>query len=275
VNPSDVTNPNTYLLFGDNKHTLFGWGTFGRDVLGATSNAVLYPEGPGFQEIAAAVAQTSEGAGLETKVVGFDPNSTDLVGALTAAGAQEADMISPMVAGELCVAMAKGIEQLGIDPGIVVALTQCTDPSLKEGYGGDFPLWKYGIAQSGDALENPPREAGVVFIEALATQGAEGKQTDPWYPATFSQILTLVQWMNAIGYDNLSPEAIAEQAQAFRGPLLMGGPVVQCGKYPDAPAVCSDGDYFFQYEGDGIFTRISGWMQAPPELQEELGVDTG
>ncbi len=271
VNPSDVTNPNTYLLFGAGKFSLYGWGTFGKEVLGATSNAVLYPEGPGFQEVAEGVKQSSEAAGLTTKVVGFDPNSSDLVGALTAAGAQTADMISPMVAGDDCVSIAKGMVQLGIEPGIAVSLPQCTDPSLKEAYGGDFPLWKYGIAQSGDALENPPREAGVAFNEALATQGAEGKGTDPWYPATFSQILTIVQWMNAIGADNITPETIAEKAQAFAGPLLMGGPIIQCGKYPDAPAVCADGDYFFQYEGDGAFTRISGWMQAPPELQAELG----
>ncbi len=263
VNPSDVTNPNTFTLFGAGNFTVYGYGEFARDHFQAQKAAVLYPSGPGFQEIAAAVKDAADAAGVATELVGFEPGSSDLVGALTAAGAQDADMIALIMAGPDCIAMKNGIDQLGIDEAKVVAFLQCTDPSLKEGYGGDFPQWIYGIAQSGDAIENPPGPAGVAFRDALAEYGEEKNLTDPWYPPTFSQILTVAQFMNSIGADNLSPEAISEQAAAFAGPLLAGGPIVQCGKYPTAPSVCADGDYFFQYEGDGNFTRISGWIQTP------------
>jgi branched-chain amino acid transport system substrate-binding protein len=39
---------------------------------------------------------------------------------------------------------------------------------------------------------------------------------------------------------------------------------VQCGKYPDAPAVCNDQTQFFKYEGKGQFKRSSGFVR-PPE----------
>ncbi len=271
VNPSDVTNPNTYTLFGAGNFTVYGYGEFAREHYQAQNAAVLYPSGPGFEEIAAAVKEAADAAGVKTTLVGFDPGSADLVGALTAAGAQDADMIALIMAGKDCIAVDKGIQQLGIDISKVVAFLQCTDPSLKDGYGGDFPKWIYGIAQSGDAIENPPGPAGVAFRDALAEYGQDANLTDPWYPPTFGQILTVAQFLNAIGPDNITPEAISEKAAAFAGPLLAGGPVIQCGKYPSAPSVCADGDYFFQYGGDGNFTRISGWIQTPEELQQKLG----
>jgi branched-chain amino acid transport system substrate-binding protein len=274
VNPSDVTNPNTYTLFGAGNFTVYGYGTFARDVMQAETAAILYPSVPGFTEIAAAVKESAEAAGVESTLVGFESGASDLTGALTAAGAQDADVVVLIMAGTDCVAMDRGMKQLGIDSAKVVAFLQCTDPSLREGYGGDFPQWKFGIAQGGDALENPPGPSGQAFIDALAEYGLEDKVTDPWYPPTFSQILTLAQFLNDIGADNITPEAISERLQEFNGPLLLGGPIIECGKYPSAPAVCADGDYFFQYEGDGRFTRISGWIQTPVELQEELGATT-
>jgi branched-chain amino acid transport system substrate-binding protein len=53
--------------------------------------------------------------------------------------------------------------------------------------------------------------------------------------------------------------------KAFTGPLILGSPVLQCGKYEDAPGVCNDYTQFYKYNGaDG------GWEQAgdfvgPPE----------
>jgi branched-chain amino acid transport system substrate-binding protein len=269
-NPADQSNPNTWTLFGSGPFALYGWGQFGAEYLQAKSNAVLHPQAPGFTEIAEAVKEASEAAGMETTIVGFDPTATDLVGALTAAGAQDADMISPMIVGEQCLAFERAREQLGIDPGKVVILPQCNEPSLREGYGGDYPPYIYGIAQGGDAYQ-PDSPSGAAFIEALSLYGLEDNALDPWFPATFATFLAIDKFMNEIGYDNITPEAITEKVQEFQGPLPLGPPIIQCNKYPDAPAVCADGDYFFQYEGDGVFTRINGWFQTPIEIQEKLG----
>jgi branched-chain amino acid transport system substrate-binding protein len=77
-------------------------------------------------------------------------------------------------------------------------------------------------------------------------------------------VLTMIKFMNAAGADKLTPQAIADQAKSFKGPLAFGAPQVQCGKYPDAPAVCNDQTQFFKYNGKGQFKRASGFVR-PPE----------
>ena len=87
---------------------------------------------------------------------------------------------------------------------------------------------------------------------------------DPWVPTSMATVLTMIKFMNAVGADKLTPQAIADQAKAFKGPLVFGAPQVQCAKYPDAPAVCNDQTQFFNYAGKGQFKRASGFVR-PPE----------
>ena len=81
----------------------------------------------------------------------------------------------------------------------------------------------------------------------------------------FGQILTLAAWLNGAGADNLAPEAITEQALAFKGPLALGSPVIQCGKYSEAPGVCNDHTQFYTWNGTGNpMTKTGDWV-GPPE----------
>jgi branched-chain amino acid transport system substrate-binding protein len=43
----------------------------------------------------------------------------------------------------------------------------------------------------------------------------------------------------------------------------MGAPTVDCGKYPEAPAVCNDQTKFYKYNGKGQFQSASEWLQPP------------
>ena len=139
-----------------------------------------------------------------------------------------------------------------------------------QGLRWDYPKYISGISQSGDALADTP--TGKAFVKTFTDQGKDPKLAqDPWYSGMFGQIATITQFMNKVGYDKLSPEAIIALAKQFKGPQLLGGPVIDCGKYPDAPASCGDGNYFFKYEGDGKWSRVTGWLQPPPALQQELG----
>jgi branched-chain amino acid transport system substrate-binding protein len=273
LNPSDANSKNTYILFAAGNFSVYGWATFGKEVLKAKTNAVLYPEGPGLQEVAAGVKEASDAAGIDTKLVGFDPNETDLTGALTAAGAQTADMISPIVAApDQCIAVNRALETLSVDPSKVVGFLDCSKPELREGYGGDFPKWYYGIAQSGDAFIEPPTPAGDAFKKALLEYYPnDDHAADAWFSSTFSLMLSIAKFGNEAGADNLTPESFSKGAAGFKGPLLMGGAELACGKYPKSPAVCGDGDQFFQYLGNDKYKAIGGWVQTPIELQKKLG----
>jgi branched-chain amino acid transport system substrate-binding protein len=261
VNQVDSKNKNGYILFGDQFHILAPWGTFGRDVLKAKTAAVVYPQVPGIIEGANAMVAGLEKAGLSVKRVGYEANATDLVGPLTAAGAQSADMIVPQSDAKGCINLAKALEQTGVKAP-VVSNPLCLSPVVSKGLGGDVPKWYYGIASS---LTADPTDPGAkAMVDAMTKLGKADLAADPWVPTSMATVLTMIKFMNEVGADKLTPQAIADQAKAFKGPLVFGAPQVQCAKYPDAPAVCNDQTQFFDYGGKGQFKRASGFVR-PPE----------
>jgi branched-chain amino acid transport system substrate-binding protein len=260
VNQVDTKNTNGYILFGDSFHILAPWGTFGRDVLHAKSAAVVYPQVPGIIEGANAMVKGLQNAGITVKRVGYEPNATDLVGPLAAAGAQSADMIVPQSDAKGCVNLAKALEQSGVKAP-VVSNPLCLNPLVAKALGGDVPKWYYGIASSLTA--DPTDPAAKAMVDAMTKLGKADLAADPWVPTTMATVLTIIKYMNAVGADKLSSAAIAEQAKAFKGPLAFGAPSLQCGKYPEAPAVCNDQTKFFKYDGKGKFVRASGFVRPP------------
>ena len=71
--------------------------------------------------------------------------------------------------------------------------------------------------------------------------------------------------MNEAGVDNLTPDSITTQMKAFEGPLILGSPVLQCGKYPDAPGVCNDYTQFYKYNGSADGWKNASGFVPPPE----------
>jgi branched-chain amino acid transport system substrate-binding protein len=262
VGPSDANTANAYILFGDGTHILAPWGTFGRDVLKAKRAALIYPQIPGIAQGAQAMADGLKKAGISVKRVGYSPNATDLLAPLTAAGAQSTDMIVPFSDARSCANLAKALERAQITAA-VVANPLCLSPDVAKALGGDVPKWYYGISSTLAADTADP--AATAFMNVATQYGvAKDAVADPWWPIVFAQLLTHVKWSNAVGADNITADAIAKQAKAFKGPLVLGPPTLACGKYPDAPAVCNDQTKFYKYEGFGKFEPAAGWL-APPE----------
>ena len=102
------------------------------------------------------------------------------------------------------------------------------------------------------------------YTDILTAQGQDQHIGDPWVLVGFGQAMTLARFMNAVG-DDITPDGIVSEMKAFEGPLILGSPVLQCGKYPEAPGVCNDYTQFYKYNG-----AQDGWEQAgdfvgPPE----------
>jgi branched-chain amino acid transport system substrate-binding protein len=170
-------------------------------------------------------------------------------------------MIVPQSDAKGCINLAKALEQSAVKAP-VVSNPLCLSPIVSKGLGGDVPKWYYGIASSLPADATDP--AAKAIVAEMTKLGKADLAPDPWVPTTMATVLTIVKFMNAVGADELGPEAIAEQAKAFKGPLAFGAPQLQCGKYSDAPAVCNDQTKFFKYEGKGKFVPASGFVR-PPE----------
>ena len=260
ITPADERYKPGFALFGSGTSVLSPYATFAKDTLKAKTAAVIYPQIPGIAENGVGIVNAMKKVGIDVKQVGYDPNTTDLVGPLTAAGAQNADVIVLQDVAAGCVNLAKALTQLGLTKKVLTN-PLCLDPRVAQGLGGDYPKWTWAIASSlGFDLTDksvPP------FLAAFKKYGMQKITADPWAPVAFGQTLTVVKWLNAIGADKITPQAIVKQAKAFRGPVPLGAPSVQCGKNPALPAVCNDQTQFFEYQGGGKFKRVSSWVRPP------------
>ncbi len=259
--PVDAIQKNEFALFGTNDSVLGPWGTFAKTHLKAKTAAVIYPQIPGI-DVGAKVEKISlEAAGIKTKLVGFDPNATDLIGPLTAAGAQTADIVVPQSNAAGCVNVAKTLQQLGVPGSKIVSNPLCLSGEVAAGLGGDLAPWVYGIASSlaGDKSD----KAVVPYNKAMAKLGQAKLAGDAWVIVSWGQILTTVKMMNALGVKNITAPKLTTALRNFKGPQALGAPSLHCGKYKTEPAACNDQTQFFQYEGKGVFKRLTGWLRPP------------
>jgi branched-chain amino acid transport system substrate-binding protein len=261
VSPIDEQYKQGFGLFGSGTSVLSPYATFAKNTLKAKSAGIVYPTIPGIAENGVAIAAAMRKAGLSVKQVAYDPNATDLVGPITAAGGQSVDVFVLQDVAGGCVNMAKALTQLGLNKKVLTN-PLCLDPRVAAGLGGDYPKWTFAIASS---LGFDLTDKGVPpFLKVFKKYAADPKITaDPWTPVGFGQTLTLLQWLNKIGYKNISPAAIIKQAKLERGPVPLGAPTVKCGKYPKIPAACNDQTQFFDYQGGFKFKRVSGWVKGP------------
>lgn len=260
VNPTDIVQENAAVLYGGAAYVLAPLATFAQEALGVESGALIYPEGSGQDDAAAGQSSAFESLGIPVEVVSYAPNEPDLTVPLLAAGAVDADLVMPVIGQPDCVRFAEAQRQLGIPDEKVLASPVCLTPSVIEGLG-DFPKWTYAVASS---LGIDPNDPSVPpFTEILEAQGHADLISDPWVLVGFGQLMTLAKWLNAAGGDFLSEDVFAEMS-SFGGPMILGSPVLDCGKYPAAPAVCNDHTQFYRYDGDGVFTH-AGDYYGPPE----------
>jgi branched-chain amino acid transport system substrate-binding protein len=259
--PSVPTAKNTAVIFGDLSHVWGPWGSYGRDVLHAKTAAIIHTNTPPDKAAAGAARVALEAAGIKTKSVGFDAQSTDLLAPVTAAGGQSADMIVPISVGQGCIGIAKALKQLGSKKP-VVSSPVCLSPDVAQGLGGDLPQWTYGVAQTLPSDSKAPDVQAYLKASSGAGLSADD-QGKVWAAVSWSSILSYAKVMNEVGGDKITPEAVGAQLTKFQGPVVMGAPKVECGKYSDSPAVCNDQVRFYQYNGKGAFVALTGWLRPP------------
>ena len=261
VSAADTVQDTAAVLYGGAKYILAPYATFARDTLGVESAALVYPEGAGQDEAAAGQASAFEAAGIPIEVVSYPADTPDLTAPLIAAGAQDVDLVMPVINPNECVKFEQAIQQLGIPDEKVLASPICINAEVGAALG-DLPLWLYAVASS---LSIDPSDPSVPpYTDILTAQGQDQHIGDPWVLVGFGQAMTLARFMNAVG-DDITPDGIVSEMKAFEGPLILGSPVLQCGKYPEAPGVCNDYTQFYKYNG-----AQDGWEQAgdfvgPPE----------
>ncbi len=261
--PLDGAQRNAVVLFGDVSHILLPFGTYAKNVLKAKSAAVIYPQGPGTTEAGLTIEAGMKQAGIATKAVGYTQGQTDLTAPLTAAGATTADFIGPYGTASDCANQAKALQQLGItDSRKIMTAPLCLNSQVIDALG-DWPLWTYAIVSS---LYGDPTDKGLPAYNAVIKRyKAEKNAPDPWHIVAFSELLTTVRFLNEAnsGKGGITPKTVLARAKAFKGPLALGPPKLQCGKYKNAPGICNDMFQAFTYKGKFQFTKASDWIGPP------------
>ncbi len=261
ASPVDGSQKNVYSLNGDQPHVLGPWGTYAKTVLHAKTASIIYDNQAGSIPAAAATKKGLEAAGVKVTSVGFDPSLTDLLGPLTAAGVATTDMIVPMVGFGYCVSLAKALLQIGAKAP-VVSNPLCTFIPPVAYPGGDFPKWVIGAAQSNTARTDLPDVAA--YAKTAVQYGLAAKDVPNAFAAlAWSEIFTLAKIMNTIPAGKLSSATIGAAIKAYKGPIVMGPPSINCGFDPAAPAVCNNQTRFDQYLGNGKWKGVTGWLKPP------------
>jgi branched-chain amino acid transport system substrate-binding protein len=260
VNPVDTVKPNTAILYGDAAYILAPYATFAKNVLKVKSAALVFPEGAGLDNAAAGQTTAFEAAGIPIKKVSYPGNTADLSVPLVAAGAQSADLVMPVINPNECGKFEKAIKALGIPDRKVLASPICLTPTTIQELG-DFPNWIYAIASS---LTIDTTDPAVPPYQKILKQVGQAKLIgDPWTNVGFGEVATLAKWLNALGPTKITTAGLVKQMKAFRGPMVLGSPAIQCGKYKKAPAICNDYTQFYSYEGKGVFKKAGDWVPPP------------
>jgi branched-chain amino acid transport system substrate-binding protein len=258
--PVDSAQPNAAILYGDARFILAPYATFAKNVLHAKSAALIFPEGEGLDAAAAGQTTAFQAAGIPIKKVSYAATATDLSAPLVAAGAQTADLVMPVINPPDCGKFEKAAQSLNIPDNKILASPICLTPGTIQELG-DFPQWIYAIASS---LSVDTTDPSVPPYQKIMKQVGQAKLIgDPWTNVGFGEMATLAKFLNALGPAKITSAGILKQMKAFRGPMVLGSPHIQCGKYKSAPGICNDYTQFYYYKGKGVFKKAGDWVPPP------------
>jgi branched-chain amino acid transport system substrate-binding protein len=258
--PVDAVQKNAAILYGDARFILAPYATFAKNVLHAKSAALVFPEGAGLDAAAAGQTTAFQAAGIPIKKVSYPATATDLSAPLVAAGAQTADIVMPVINPNDCGKFEKAAQSLNIPDNKILASPICLTPTTIQELG-DFPQWIYAIASS---LSVDTTDPSVPPYQKIMKQVGQAKLIgDPWTNVGFGEMATLAKFLNALGPAKITAAGILKQMKAFKGPMVLGSPHIQCGKYKDAPGICNDYTQFYTYAGKGVFKKAGDWVPPP------------
>ena len=194
----------------------------------------------------------------------------DFAPAIQAAGAQDAGVFIPLVTVQGCIGTYDALKQLGITtPVVTTGLcfgTPMTEHLAQTGEGGDVPDGWYfgGYGYSYFIPGNPELDNYVSVVQDYAeAQGIENIEYTGFAGPTYGNALTLVKFMNEIGPDNVTPDAMRQASLAFPGPMWgVVGPMA-CGKNPLFPSLCGVQMGIQQYK-DGEWISIADGYNGNP-----------
>lgn len=250
-NPIDLDNVGVSAYEGAAYSTGPSVIKYAHDELHAETLAAVYPgnDAGAFGAVQTMVKIASK-FGIKVKSVPVSDDS-QWSAALISAGAQNADAIVMSGSTPECAPFGQAVNQLGLSAPVMV-FGFCQDASVAKAFG-DYPKWTYiNPLKSPIGVDQPD----VKLYDAVMKTYSPKTNVGGGASGTFQMIISQVRAMNAIGYDNLTPEAIRKEMASFTGPVFLGPPTMKCGQYADlgAQSLCTTTGFPIVYDGSGKWT---------------------
>ena len=194
----------------------------------------------------------------------------DFAPAIQAAGAQDAQVFIPLVTIQGCIGTYDALKQLGITTPVVTT-GLCYGTAMKDhlkqaGDSGDFPDgWYFGGYGYSYFIPGFPQMDNYISViqDYAKAKGINDIEYTGFAGLMYGNALTLTKFMNAIGPDNVTPDAMRQAALAFTGPQwIVVGPMA-CGKNPIFVSVCGIQMGIQQYK-DGQWSSIADGLNGKP-----------
>ncbi len=197
--------------------------------------------------------------------------ATQLASAMTAAGADKADVFIPLVTVQGCVATYDALKSLGLKAKVVTTGlcfgTPMSDHLKETGDNGVVPdSWYFG--GYGYSYFIPEAKSGMnTYLAAVQKYGKaeDGKTLEytGFSGPTFSTIMTVVKLGNQLGDGKLEAAGFTAGVKAFKGPqMLVVGPMA-CGGDPIFKPVCGVQMGIQQYVG-GKWISVADGINGKP-----------
>jgi branched-chain amino acid transport system substrate-binding protein len=260
ISPVDAGGANVYIYNGNPSSIFGGLTTYLVSVLQAKTVSMIYPQDAQSTAGAEALKAALSESGVDVKSVGFDPATTNLTAAATAAGVLDTDAVVPLVSfPPACVAAANAFKTLNVTAPVVSTGSFCFTPPVAEGLGGETPLWMQLSTQANVADSGEPDVQAYIQQSAQAGLSAD-VQNDSNAVLAWSLVMTAARLLNTAGGATATEESVAAQAVAFAGPMLLGGTKIACGTYPTQAGLCGFQTRVFQHTGGNDFTAVTDWL---------------
>jgi len=260
ISPVDGAAANVYIYNGNPSSIFGGLTTYLVSEVKAKNVSIIFPQDAQSTAGAEVLKASLSASGVTVKAVGFDPATTNLTAAATAAGVLTADAVVPLVSTPpACVAAANALKTLNVKAPVVSTGSFCFTPPVAQGLGGDSPLWNQLSTQANVADTNEPD------VQAYIKQSAEAGlspqvQTDSNAALAWGLVMTAARFLNGGGGASATAETIASQAKSFTGPMLLGPAKIACGTYPTQAGLCGFQTRVFKHTGGNSFTAVTDWM---------------
>lgn len=243
--------------------------------------AVVYGDNSGGQVAFSGLTEPVLKALGVTSVVGVPIADTagpqDFAPAITAAGASDADAFLPLVTVQGCIGTAQALKDLAIaTPVVTTSLclgTPMIDYLKQQGGAGIVPdKWYFGgYGFSYFMPGNADLDSYVTMVLQYAKdQGIANVEYTGFAGPMFGNLLTVTKFINEIGADKVTPDAIRSAAKSFAGPMWgVVGPM-KCGASPVFVSVCGLQMGIQQYVDDKWVSINDGYNGKPIDPTVEL-----